>query len=305
MLIWYSQEARSYALLVFFGAARAALLRAGAAHRARAATWRSGRSPRRSRSAATTSPSSRSAIEAVWLLIALRSRWRAVPAGGRRGRCSRGPGAAAADLTPRSTRPTSAGSKKARSRRASSRPAVSFLVGETGHVIAEPPRERYALIPVAAGRRRAAARHAARHAQASGAGRCWALALGLGVVAARRSSPPWSARTTWSSATCCRPWCRLRSAAAIGFGAERRPAARPAPRGRRSAPTGSPSTSTSPGRRTCSGPTSATVTEQLGPPRRPRAIVTWKLAADPVRFYLRRRRAAHLQRRWSRCARST
>ena len=34
MLIWYSQEARSYAVLVFFGAAFAALLRAGAAHRA-------------------------------------------------------------------------------------------------------------------------------------------------------------------------------------------------------------------------------------------------------------------------------
>ena len=26
--------------------------------------------------------------------------------------------------------------------------------------------------------------------------------------------------------------------------------------------------------------------EQLGPPQRPRAIVTWKLAADPIRFYL-------------------
>ena len=32
MLIWYSQEARSYALLVFFGAVSLALLRAGAAH---------------------------------------------------------------------------------------------------------------------------------------------------------------------------------------------------------------------------------------------------------------------------------
>ncbi len=28
------------------------------------------------------------------------------------------------------------------------------------------------------------------------------------------------------------------------------------------------------------------ITEALGPPRGPRAIVTWKLAADPVRLYL-------------------
>jgi hypothetical protein len=28
------------------------------------------------------------------------------------------------------------------------------------------------------------------------------------------------------------------------------------------------------------------LTDGLGPPRGPRAIVTWKLAADPVRFYL-------------------
>jgi hypothetical protein len=37
------------------------------------------------------------------------------------------------------------------------------------------------------------------------------------------------------------------------------------------------------------------ITEQLGPPRGPRAIVTWKLAADPVRFYLHE----HAQRIYS------
>jgi hypothetical protein len=28
------------------------------------------------------------------------------------------------------------------------------------------------------------------------------------------------------------------------------------------------------------------IVEEIGPPRVPRAIVTWKLAADPIRFYL-------------------
>ena len=38
------------------------------------------------------------------------------------------------------------------------------------------------------------------------------------------------------------------------------------------------------------------ITEGLGPPHGPRAIVTWKLAADPVRFYLRDGSGQGLQR---------
>ena len=46
------------------------------------------------------------------------------------------------------------------------------------------------------------------------------------------------------------------------------------------------------------------ITEELGPPRGPRAIVTWKLAADPVRFYLHDRSSASTVA-IGRCARST
>ena len=114
--------------------------------RAGGATSPVGRWPRRWRSAATTSPSSRSGSRrsGCW--------WRCGRAGGsccRRSplsappawRCCRWP-------TRRPTRPTSAGSKTAPWPNASGRPAVSFLVGETGHVIAEAPRERYALVPL-------------------------------------------------------------------------------------------------------------------------------------------------------------
>ena len=78
MLIWYSQEARSYALLVFFCAALAALLRA------RAATRRGGRDLALWALASALALCSHYfavfavAIEALWLLVALRARWRVV-----------------------------------------------------------------------------------------------------------------------------------------------------------------------------------------------------------------------------------
>src|SRR5262249_17759378 len=77
MLIWYSQEARSYAVLVFFCAASLlffvrALRRRGARH---LALW-----PPPSAWALSSHSFAFSAvaIEALWLLIALRSRWRVV-----------------------------------------------------------------------------------------------------------------------------------------------------------------------------------------------------------------------------------
>ena len=120
--------------------ALAALLRARAAAPARRATWRSGRSPRRSPSAATTSPSSRSAIEAAWLLVALRSRWRAVLPRARRRRRGRA-GAAAAARRPDQPDPHRLDRQQPALRAGFCRPGVSFLTGETGHVIAEPPRD--------------------------------------------------------------------------------------------------------------------------------------------------------------------
>ena len=110
--------------------------------------------------------------------------------------------------------------------------AVSFLIGETGHVIAAPPRDRYALFPLALAGRRPGPGRAARSSPGSGAGRALGLALGLGVVGAGRCSPPSLARTTWSSATCCRRWSPLLAAVAIGFAADRRPPARPPARAR-------------------------------------------------------------------------
>jgi hypothetical protein len=144
MLIWYSQEARSYALLVFFGAAALFFF-------VRALE------SRRGRDLALWALASALAlcchyfavfaigIEAAWLLVALRDRWRLVA-----------PALAAVlatglalvpliiaqinpnhigwiDNSPLSTRYLETG--------------VSFLIGETGHFIAQRPKDRFALIP--------------------------------------------------------------------------------------------------------------------------------------------------------------
>ena len=101
------------------------------------------------------------------------------------------------------------------------------------------------------GARPARARHPAR-APAAGRSRSSSASASSPWRARRRSA----ARTTWSSATCCRRWSRSPRSSPSGS----------APRARGSpgcwsrwpsAPTGSPSTSTSPRRRTSSGPTTA------------------------------------------------
>ena len=77
MLIWYSQEARSYALLVFFCAASLLFF-------ARALRTRSGRDLALWALASALALCSHYfavfavGIEALWLLVALRSRWRVV-----------------------------------------------------------------------------------------------------------------------------------------------------------------------------------------------------------------------------------
>ena len=98
MLIWYSQEARSYAVLVFFGAL-ALLFFVRALH-----SWM-GRDLALWALASALALCSHYfavfavAIEAVWLLVAMRSDVAAGPARGRRRRRGR-PGPAAADLGP-------------------------------------------------------------------------------------------------------------------------------------------------------------------------------------------------------------
>ena len=78
-LVWYSQEARSYALLALARRGIGARLRPRAPRR-RAAGSPAGRPCRRSRSRRTTSPSSWSRRRRVWLLVRLRPRRPAVVA---------------------------------------------------------------------------------------------------------------------------------------------------------------------------------------------------------------------------------
>ncbi len=161
---------------------------------------------------------------------------------------------------------------------------VSFLVGETGHVIAEPPRERYALLPaILIGV--ALLLVAVRGTRAERRGALLGAVVGLGVVALAAL------------------------AAAIGkdYVVERNLLPALVPLGGRAARSALPADGA---RRlglllavvlvaywsafdvhvtqtpNLQRPDFRELTDGLGPPHGPRAIVTWKLAADPVRFYL-------------------
>lgn len=280
MLIWYSQEARSYAVLVFFGAL--ALLFFVRALRSR-----------QGRDLALWAPASALAlcshyfavfavaIEAVWLLIALRSRLRLVlPAIG----VVVAVGLVLLPLISAQVNPTHIGwiDHSLLSTRVFET-GVGFLAGETGHVIAEPPRERFALIPavlVGVALLLVALRGSPRERQGAAVG----LTVGMGVVllaagAAIVGNDYVVERNLLPALV------PLAIAAAIGFAASR-------------------------ARRiglVCAAllcvywlaydvyvartpnlqrPDFRDLARQLGPPRRPRAILTWKLAADPIRFYL-------------------
>jgi hypothetical protein len=147
MLIWYSQEARSYALLVLFGALSFLFfVRALDTRRGRdIALW------------AVTSALALGShyfaffavgVEAVWLVVALRDRWKALlPA-------LAVVGAAGASLLPliaAQANPKHIGwiAEGPLSSRFFET-GVSFLIGETGHVIGEPPRVHYAVLPAIA-----------------------------------------------------------------------------------------------------------------------------------------------------------
>ena len=179
MLIWYSQEARSYAALVFFGAL--ALWFFARALRTRAAAdlslW-----------ALASALALYShyfavfalALESAWLLVALRDRARlVVPAV-----CAVGLAGAlllpllAAQINPHHIGWIEHTTLPARVLRT----GVSFLAGETGHVIAEPPRERYAIVPAAVvlGALALLALRGGRRARRAAAPM---LTVGLGVVA--------------------------------------------------------------------------------------------------------------------------
>jgi 4-amino-4-deoxy-L-arabinose transferase-like glycosyltransferase len=280
MLIWYSQEARSYALLVFFGAASLLFF-------ARALRTRGGRDLALWALASGLALCSHYfavfaiAIEALWLLVALRSHWRRVlPAIGGVALV----GLALLPLITAQVNPTHIGwidSLPLSSRFFQS--AISFLVGETGHVIAEPPRERYALLPailIGVALLLVAIRGSGRAKRGALVG----LTVGLGVallamVAALIGKDYVVERNLLPALV------PLLVAAAIGFAAD----------GARRLGlllavvlcaywvafdvhvTQTPN---------LQRPDFRSITEDLGTPHVPRAIVSWKLAADPVRFYL-------------------
>ncbi len=280
MLIWYSQEARSYALLVFFCAASLLFF-------ARALRTRSGRDLALWALASALALCSHYfavfavAIEALWLLVALRSRWRLVlPALA----AVAAVGLALLPLITAQVNPTHIGWIDFTP--LSSRffqTGISFLVGETGHVIAEPPRERYALLPVilvAA----ALALVAVRGSRMERRGALLGLTVGLGVAAfalvAVLVGKDYVVERNLLPALL-----PLAVAAAIGFAVE----------GARRLGlllaivlcaywiafdvhvTQTPN---------LQRPDFRALTAELGPARGRRGVVTWKLAADPVRFYL-------------------
>jgi mannosyltransferase len=281
MLIWYSQEARSYALLVFFSAlsllffARA-LERGGGRN---LAWWALASALALCSHYFAVFPV---ALEAIWLAVALRSRWRPVLA------ALAAVGAVGLALLPLAnsqTNPTHIGwIENSPLLERLWETGVSFLVGETGHVIAEAPRERYALIPVVL-IALALVLVAFRGARRERRGAALGLALGLGIVALTALAAVLG-KDYVVERNLLPGLIPLLAVVAIGFAtaAVRRLGILLAvvlctywlafavhitqtPNLQR--------------------PDFRTVTEALGQPQNGRrAIVTWKLAADPVRYYL-------------------
>lgn len=280
MLIWYSQEARSYALLVLLGSLSLLFF-------LRALRRRGGRDLALWALASAAALYSHYfavfavAIEAAWLLIAMRHRWRAVL-----------PAVAAVALVGLALLPLISAQVNPQhigwidGMPLSSRffqTGVSFLAGETGHVIAEPPRERYALWPaIAIGI--AALLLILRGSQRERRAALPPLAVGLGVVLLAAGAAL-AGRDYVVERNLLPALVPLLVVAAIGFaaGAPRRAGAVFAmvlcafwlgfavyvartPNLQR--------------------PDFRELAERLGPARGPRAIVGWKLAADPLRFYL-------------------
>jgi mannosyltransferase len=280
MLIWYSQEARSYAVLVFFGALSLLFF-------ARSLRTREGRDLALWALASALALCSHYfavfvvGIEAVWLLVALRARWRPVllAVGG-----VVAVGLALLPLIAAQVNPTHIGwiDHSPLSTRLWET-GVSFLVGETGHVIAEPPRERYALIPailIGVALLLVALRGMRREKRGASIG----VVLGLGVVALA-SLAALVGKDYVVERNLLPALVPLGIAAGIGFAAS----------GARRLGlllavalcaywlafdiriTQTPN---------LQRPDFRNLTEEVGPPRGPRAVVTWKLAVDPVMFYL-------------------
>jgi mannosyltransferase len=280
MLIWYSQEARSYAVLVFFGAlALLFFVRALRSGQGRDLTFWALASALAlcSHYFAVFAV----AIEAAWLLVALRSRLRLVlPVVG----VVVAVGLVLLPLISAQVNPTHIGwiDHSLLSIRLFET-GVSFLAGETGHVIAEPPRERFALIPAAligVALLLVALRGSPREKRGAVLG----LSVGAGVVLLA-SGAAIVGKDYVVERNLLPALVPLAVAVATGFAASR---------ARRIGlvcaallcvywlaydvyVTRTPN---------LQRPDFRDLARQLGPSGRPRAILTWKLAADPIRFYL-------------------
>jgi 4-amino-4-deoxy-L-arabinose transferase-like glycosyltransferase len=280
MLIWYSQEARSYAVLVFFCAVSLLFL-------VRALRTHSGADLSLWALSSGLALSSHYfaffavAIEAAWLLVALRSHWRVVlPAVA----AVAAVGLALMPLLLAQVNPSHIGwiEKSLLSERFFET-GVSFLAGETGHVIAEPPRERYALVPavlIGLGWLLVAASGSSRERRGALIGATIGLGVTLFSLLAALAGKDYVVERNLLPALL-----PLGIPAAIGFGSGR--ASRIGPLlavvlclywvgfGIRVTQVAN-----------LQRPDFRAVVDNLGRPPWPRAIVSWKLAAGPVVFYL-------------------
>ncbi len=280
MLIWYSQEARAYSLLVFFCALSflffLRVLRS--AENRDLALWSLASIGAITSHYFAVFPV---AIEAVWLLYVMREEWRraALAVAG-----IAVVGLALIPLLVAQINPEHVGWIEHSSLLGRiGETFASFTIGETGHVIGEPPRNKFAVIPVAlilGAFALVMLRGSERQKRSAGI----SLIVGFGVVilaaVAAVLGKDYVVERNLLPALI-----PIFTAAAVGF----------ASAGARRIGlilatvliaywvafdvyvTQTPS---------LQRPDLRKIAQELGPPVRPRAIVTWKLAIDPVEFYL-------------------
>ncbi len=284
MLLWYSQEARGYALLVLLDRGRRALLRPRPRARPPARLRPAGGSPRRWRSRPTTSRSSRSRSRPLWLL------WRR---GRARGRPGSGSSASPAWRWRRwrSTRCSLGHAEWIGGRSLGHRlweTGVTFLVGETGDIIARPETAaagrwcRCSPLLAGAGAARAARRRGRAPRRRAP---CWPS-----------PRPPSRSRWRWRSLAPGKDYVLARNllpalvpllvAVAIGVTAARRAARRRRPSRPCSSPTRSASASGRASRRRCSGPTGTRSPRGSASPRRRGRWSPGRWAQASLRHYL-------------------
>jgi hypothetical protein len=280
MLIWYSQEARSYALLVFFGALSFLFF-------LRTLDTRGGRDLALWALTSALALGSHYfaffavGIEAAWLAVALRDRWKALlPALG----LVAAVGGSLLPLIAAQADPNHIGwIEESGLGIRFLQTGVSFLIGETGHVIAEPPRVRYA-VPAAFGVGLAVLSLLFFGRRRERRGAAIALVVGLGVlalagVAALLGKDYVIERNLLPALV------PLAAVVALGLGTVRLRGA-----------------GVLVGMALCAywlafdiavtqtpnlqRPDYRAVANELGPARVPRAIVSWRLAGDPLRWYL-------------------